>query len=191
MKRVRSVGEGWWKTPASLLAAAAVVLGLVAVVVNLAMASESAATLVVLVSLAGVAALAVGVVAGWPALVVAGTVGTLLGTGVATVDSASAFDLRVAIVVPSIWLAFELAMRSMELRPAVRPGLAPFVEWLGVSVAVAAGSVGVVLVASTAVEATPAGGPAFRVLAVAAVVVVVVAVGIVNLWRRPADGARG
>ncbi|MFP4512680.1 MAG: hypothetical protein ACLFRV_07015 [Acidimicrobiales bacterium] len=167
-----------------ILAGVSILAGAATVVVNLAVASEAGAAVAAQLSILGLVALAVGLVAGFPVLVIGGVLGLVFGSVAAVSDSDALFDLRTTAVVPLVWLAFEVAMRSCELRPATRSSRTVVVDWLGGVATVAAGSAALALVASVVVSAAPAGGLTFRVLSIVAVVAVVVAVAAVNLARQ-------
>lgn len=172
------------RNPPVVLAGVSILAGAAAVAVNLAIASDAGAAVTAQISLVGVVALAVGLVAGLPALVTGGVLGLVLGSVAAVADSDALFDLRMAAVVPLVWLVFEVAMRSCELRPVIRSTRAVVADWLGTVATVAAGAAALALVASAVVAAAPAGGLTFRVLSIVVVVAVVVALAAVNLARQ-------
>lgn len=172
------------------VAAVAMVLGVAVTAVNL-IAAEGALGAVAQVSVVGLLALVVGVAAGLPVVATLGVAALGAAHLVAVVSGDATFDQRVVIVAPLLWATFETAMRSFELRPPVTVSRSALTDWLGVLVALFAGTVAVVIVAGVAVGAAPDGGLTFRIASVVVVVMAAVALAVVDLTHRRAGRARG
>lgn len=168
----------------------AIVLGVAVATVSL-MTAEGALGTVAQVSVVGLLALVVGVVAGLPVVVTLGVAALATAHLIAVMSGDAAFEQRVVIVAPLLWATFEAAMRSFELRPPATVSRSALTDWLGVLVALVAGTVAVAIVAGVAVGAAPDGGLTFRVASVVVVVMAVVGLAVVDLTYRRAGRARG
>ncbi|MGY6502375.1 MAG: hypothetical protein ACXIVQ_15930 [Acidimicrobiales bacterium] len=140
--------------------------------------------------LVALAVTALALVAGVPALVTAGT-GLLIVTWALAVwigdDSGPVVES--AAVAVCVWGAFEAAMRSFELRRAVRPDVAASSDWWATALVLVAATVGAWVAVVVLVGRTDDGGLVFRVVALGVVVLGAMAIVVVDRRRVRSAGA--
>lgn len=138
-----------------------------------------------LVAVAGVVGVAVGLLGGLPALVPVGVLALVLAHTAAVGGSGALVHPTSAVVVPAVWIGFEFAMRSFDLRTDVRPGRPATLDHLVRVAAIAAGSGAMALAVVGAAGVVPEGGLTFRLAAVACALLLAAVAAVLAVSRRP------